>query len=200
MDLYYPNYIENPVIDVRNLDGSDKECFVVDIDNRDIDMCKKYRTAVSNKPGTYGRGLLNTKKKGVTETVGLLGEIAFGKVFNLPVDVSYSSGGDFGDFKLIDKILDLKTAQTNYGKVLIQACNEFGYDIKMKSNMYAGAYMEGEYGPVVIVGWQTRKYISSKPIVPAIRGTHYNRELLYSEMLSIKELLEKYKKHLTNEI
>jgi len=197
-EMYYPKFIKEPIIKKFNFNDVIKECFFVKLDDYDIEKCKKYRTIISKKPGIYGRGLLNEKESNVAETTGKLGEVAFGKIFNLPIDFSYSTNGDFGDFELINKKIDIKTARMNYGRTLILARNEFGYDISMKSDIYVGAYLYGEYSSVVIVGWHARKYLYNKPIVPAVRGKHYNREMFYRETQPMKELLEKHRNFINN--
>jgi hypothetical protein len=194
--LYTPKFIEEPVVRVLPFNGIMKKCFIVELDHDDVEKCKNFRTIISKKPGAYGKGLLNDKEPGVAEFVGQLGETAFGKVFHLPVDFSYATNGDKGDFKIFNgmRILDVKTSKTCYNKSLVQAVNESGRHVSLPSEIYVGAYLIEEPYSVVFVGWQTRKYLVKQPIVPGLRGRgHKNREIPYNEMLPMRALLEEHR-------
>jgi hypothetical protein len=147
----------------------------------------------SSKSGEYGYGLLNSPlDRHRTERLGRIGEKALSLYLNKEVDFEYKVGGDNGDLKS-EKIVDIKTASRNYGKLLIQAKSEFGYCITLKSDYYVGAYCVSEcaknkLAEIELVGWINKRKVITKPIVPAMRGTHKNYEVKYSELEPIETL------------
>lgn len=101
-NLYQPIVIENPSTEKQGK----KTLFLMEVNNREYCICEEesWNRWASEKPGRYGRGGANTKSDPrLVERTGLLGEMAFGKLFNLPVDLEYKKGGDKYDFLIFNR-------------------------------------------------------------------------------------------------
>ncbi len=146
----------------------------------------------NTKTGKYGKGILNTKDdKFKVERIGLLGEIAFAKLFNLKTDFEYRKGGDKYDFVLNGKAIDVKVAAKfpEYRKGLILRRSERGYEIKVSKDIYVFGYLKSE-SIVTFVGYQHKSFIEKLPIVDSrIRFfAHKNCEVNYDDLICLKEL------------
>lgn len=182
-----------------------KECILVEIPQNEYKIIEESAQNMwcSKKNSEYGKGLLNTEEdKFKTERVGRLGDLAFAKIFNLPIDLNYIHNGDECDFyfgfkldKLISKV-DVKTSykKPNYEKGLIYAINQWGKQIPLKSDIYIFQFIENEdrlkkTAKVCIIGYSTQDYIKNIVPVKSRVSRHYNYEILYKDLKSIKDLL-----------
>ena len=149
-------------------------------------LCVKHAEDMwaNKKTGEWGKGLLNTPEDPhKAERVGTLGEMAFSKHSNLPIDLTYIEGGDQQDFVLVDstnRTLNIKTAARNYNQALIKVkSSPTGKLIKMKNDVYVFAYIiseiqDAQKATLMLVGWETKEEIEKWPIVPAMKGRHMN--------------------------
>lgn len=91
-----------------------------------------------SKPGTYGVGLLNTGSDPArTERLGILGEMAFSRLFGGSPDTSYQDKGDGGKDLLYNGYsVNIKVAvrQKEYG--IIYAQSDRGRKIPLSSDIY----------------------------------------------------------------
>ena len=187
MGLYLPTKIlpDNCTIKVKK---KDIDVFSVDITQNDYQVCDNFIMWGSTKKGKWGEGLINSEEdKKKAERTGLLGEMAFAKVFGLPVNIDYCEGGKDYDFILSCVIkIDVKTAarRPKYNAGLVR-CN------KLKADIYVFAYIKDENrdektATVILVGWDYASNIMRQKRNRAKIGYHENYELDYANLLPIK--------------
>lgn len=102
-DLYYPDTIDP----YYGWDGS----VIIKLNRDEKRKAIEYsKNCWSNKKaGAYGSGTQNTKSDpNKIERIGKLAEIAFAKIYNLGVDLSYREYGDNYDFKTDNYSIDVK--------------------------------------------------------------------------------------------
>jgi hypothetical protein len=198
---YFPKVIENPQVTNKLFAGKIKECFIVEIFDEEYELCDKAsRNFWSNsKPGAYGAGLGRTIDDPFKPArTGLLGQMAFGKLFDTSVDVIYRYGGDKQDCLLGDKYkVDIKCAMKNYGKGLIYCRNESGKLILLDKDIYVFSYIDSEdrnlkKATVVMIGFSLRQDIMERAnIKPGKAGKkHLNYEMSFDKLRSISGFLE----------
>lgn len=196
-----PNKIDVPELIVVNFYTCERECVQVQITGEEYALCDKTSSNYwsNNKPGAYGKGLGSTyddKYKPVR--TGLLGQMAFSKLFGLPVDTKYRKYGDKYDNLLKGKKVDVKCAMRNYGKGLIYHTNEWGRRIPLDKDIYVFSFIKDEDRPnnnatIVIVGYAEKDEISSIPPSLGMKGNgHLNYEVPFADLRSILELKEIY--------
>jgi len=194
---YYPEFLECPDTTTLKQDGRYIEAMSVMVEKEEYAVCVKGSLGenywANSKPGDYGQGLLRESgDEYKTVRTGLLGQMAFAKLFHDRLDVKYREFGDEFD-NLIDQYkIDIKCAARNYGRTLVR-CSGRGYEIN--KDYYVGGFVEREereYGwaRVVMVGWVDKAYVLNQPRVDAIRGSHKNKEMWFSEMRPLTELME----------
>lgn len=144
----------------------------------------------SKKKGKYGAGLLNSREDPFrTERLGLLGEMAVCKCINQPINLSYAEYGDGGSDIIIKDIrFDVKTASYDYGMVCIQVINEGGKHINKDVGGYIATFKElddydDKRAVIILVGYQFKGFVDSLPTVPARKGSHFNKELLFDDLI-----------------
>lgn len=148
----------------------------------------------SSKTGVYGSGLLNSSSdKFKTERIGRLGEVALSKLFYLPIDSKFREMGDDNDFSFLGIKIDVKTANRDYGKLLVYAQNERGKEIPLKSDIYVAAILtyeslELKKATIIFKGWCNQTQLVQGGRVPAMKGTHKNWAIDYSNLNSIESL------------
>ena len=184
--------------------GHEIEIYKVFIDSENYEACdeaSKQWWTKNKRGGEWNPGLLNnpydTRK---TERVGILGEMAFGIMTGLPVNLSYKEFGNTTDFDVLKYGLDVKTAAKNYNAGLIRCIDEYGRSIPLESDIYAFTYVEFEdrnakEATIVLVGYQTRNFILQRPIVPARKGYHKNYEIPYHELKPMSMFMSVYEKY-----
>jgi len=194
----HPVQIIEPTVVEKVFDGTKIDCIVVEVYGDEYDACVKASEKYwgNSKPGVYGAGLGNTDgDKFKTPRTGLLGQMAFAKIFNQPVDLEYRKGGDKFDNKIGDYTYDIKCAMWNKGRNLIQHTNEFGQKNQqaLSKDCYILSYIESEDRmrkkcKIVIVGFATKKDIQECETNVG-RAGHLNYVVPFSEARSIVKLL-----------
>lgn len=151
----------------------------------------------NKKRGNYGGGLVNTNTDPFkVERTGRLGEIAFSKIASIPIDLSYIEGGDDYDFKIQDKLCDIKTRCQRYANQvgLIYAFTESGKEIPLTADIYIFAFLENENltkktTTVYLVGYCTQEMLKTWGIKKARRGSHFNYEAPFKDLLPLDKLI-----------
>lgn len=202
-NFYQPEVIQ-PVIYVTPIDNID--ALVVLIEGEEYDKCEEYshKRACNKKTGEWGKGMIN--KDGdprKVERTGLLGEMAFSKIFGYPIDLTYREDGDRYDF-IMPKVgtIDIKTASKfpHYRSGLIKAPYKKDRTLKkLPCDMYVFAYIDSEdiqnkKAKIVVVGGRLRRDIQKLPTVPARMGSHSNYEITYSTLNPTSKMLTIFKK------
>lgn len=192
-----------PTVVKQLFSGIEKDCIVVEVSGNEYDACvnasigKKFWG--NSKPGAYGSGLGKTDDDEFKPArTGLLGQMAFAKIFNQPVDLEYRKGGDKFDNKIGKYTYDVKCAMRNRGEGLIQHTNEFGKknEQALSKDFYIFAYIESEdrirkICKIVIVGYATRQDIQECETKTGYRGNgHLNYVPRFGKLRSIVKLLE----------
>jgi hypothetical protein len=183
-------------------------CVFVKIEGREYDVCEETSKVwwSSSKSGAYGKGLLNSKDDPAkTERIGLLGQMAFAKLINEPVDLSYRHGGDKYDFLISGKYkIDIKCASWDYGKNLVQKTNEYGYPQKIDKHIYVGSFIDQEdrsnkNASIVLVGYYLKEDVLCANTAKGSKGNgHFNYELQFHRMKPIMKLIDKIKNYKLN--
>jgi len=199
----HPAQIIEPTVVKKMFSGTEIDCIVVEVDGDEYDACvnasigKKFWS--NSKPGAYGAGLASTAAdKFKTARTGLLGQMAFAKIFNQPVDLEYRKGGDKFDNKIGRYTYDIKCATWDSGQNLIQHTNEFGKknEQALSKDLYILSYIESEDKiqkkcKVVIVGYATKKDIQEcETKIGKLGKGHYNYVVRFVKSRSIVKLLE----------
>lgn len=203
--LYEPLLVE-PKIKTIFFNHVKKECFSVMVSGEEYvtgEQSAEWWWSKS-KPGFYGQGLANSKEDGNrTIRTGVIGEIGFGKIFNLPIDLGYVKNGKDQDFIIgPNETIDVKTATYNYGCVCIQAINEKKIKIPLKADIYVGGFLQNEDRnkksvEVIFVGYIKKEFINPNPVKARKEGaTHMNYEVPYKDLQPIKLLLKAHKRYI----
>lgn len=202
-NLYYPKPSRFDVVK-QWYNGFEIEVFKVFIDTDNYEACEESSNQwwTKNKSGgEWNPGLLNTTYDSrKTERIGILGEMAFGIMTGLPVNLAYKQFGNTTDFEVFKYSLDVKTAAKNYNAGLIRCIDEYGRSVSLSSDIYAFNYVECEdrnakEATLVLVGYQTRNTIVTRPIVPARKGYHKNYEIPYHELKPMSMFMSIYQKY-----
>ena len=206
----HPVQIIEPTVVKKVFDSTEINCIVVEVDGNEYDACVNASIGKNfwgnSKPGAYGAGLGSTTvDKFKTARTGLLGQMAFAKIFNQPVDLEYRKGGDKFDNKIGKRTFDIKCAMRgDSGRNLIQYINERGQinQQALSKDIYILSYIESEDRmrkkcKIVIVGFATKKDIQECETQIAEAG-HSNYVVRFSKSRSIVTLLELKKKEYGN--
>lgn len=195
---YYPEHLEYPDTTILKQDGRYVEAMSVKIEGEEYAVCVMASLDdnywANSKPGEYGQGLLRERgDEFKTVRTGLLGQMAFAKLFGDRLDIQRREGGDEYDNLISSYKIDIKCAARNYGRTLVR-CSGRGYEIN--KDFYVGGFIEREerehrWARVIMVGWFDREYVLNQPRVDAIRGSHKNKEMWFSEMRPLTSLMEK---------
>lgn len=193
-----PIPITQPQVVKRLFNGKEQECILVEVKGDEYTACDNASRNFwgSSKKGTYGKGLLNSENDPhKTERIGLLGQMAFGKLTDEPVDLVYRHGGDKQDNLILGKYkLDMKCAARNYGANLIQKTSEFGKEQKIDKHIYVGSFLDSENreekkAEILLVGFCLQKDVLNAKVAPARKGNHINYEIPFEEMRPISNLI-----------
>lgn len=203
------NFSKNYNIQQYVFDGKIKDCYRVIVSGDDWSLCheaSKHRWS-NEKTGHYGSGMANTANDEFRVTrIGLIGEVAFGKIFDLEVDFGYRKGGDKSDFVMgPEKLVDVKTATClqRYARGLIYAKSEGGVVIPLKADIFVFSFLEKESKEekaaiVNFVGYEVKSVIEK--IIPVlgrkIGSKHMNYEIKYSEMKPMSLLIKAHERFL----
>jgi hypothetical protein len=206
--LYTPIYINDPTSFIFCFNRVKATGILVRVEGEEYDACDSasQHWFASGKKGKYGPGLLNTDPKDPrkTERIGLLGEMATGKIIHQPVDLRYRKGGDNCDFCVKGQRIDVKTnsylREESPSTEIIVYANE--YDMSNKINckyrdmdVYLVSYLKDEnreerWAEIVLVGYHLGSIVK-KNFESLIRKTrkrgkdHYNIELLYCNAFNL---------------
>lgn len=176
----------------------EQDCILVCIENHEYNACDAASRNfwASSKGGIYGKGLLNSENDPCkTERIGLLGQMAFSKLIDEPVDLVYREFGDKQDNLIFNKYkIDIKCAARNYGANLIQKTNEFGREQKIDKHIYVGSFLESENreekkAEILLVGFCLQEDVLKAKVAPARRGRHINYEIPFEQMRPITKLV-----------
>jgi hypothetical protein len=196
-----PYLIEDPIKTKFFFNNKEKECIIVEIKDEEYLACEKTSQGdnywANSKPGAYGAGLGNTHEdKYKAVRTGLLGQMAFSKVFNQPMDLEYKKGGDKYD-NLIGKYkYDIKCAMKNYGKGLIYHTNEWGKKIPLDKDIYVFSYVHSEdrnnkKASIILTGFALKEDVRKCNVEVGFRGNgHLNYVVNFENLKSISKLLE----------
>ena len=152
----------------------------------------------NSKKGAYGAGLAKTVDDPFKPArTGLLGQMAFAKVFRLPMDLKYRQGGDDFDNTIGGCKIDIKCATKNSGESLVYKTNEYGREVPINKDIYVLSYLQEEdrqkqYAKIIIVGFNFRKDVLKSEVKPGYKGKgHMNYVLPFLDARPIDHLLEK---------
>lgn len=156
----------------------------------------------NKKKGAYGKGLVNTEDDPYkTERTGKLGEMAFSKMYQLPMDLSYREGGDNQDFICDGIKVNVKTSTKKpwYCAGLVTAGHYRGTDfvpLEIKHDYYVFGYVEMEdkktsTASIVLVGGCDKATLINREIKRAIKGYHMNYQIPYAELTEIDKIVFK---------
>ena len=199
----HPVQIIEPTVVKKLFDGTEIDCIIVEISGDEYDACVTASMGGNfwgnSKTGAYGAGLGKTiDDEFKPARTGLLGQMAFGKLSNQPVDLKYRKGGDRFDNKIGRHLIDIKCSMGNKGEGLIQHTNEFGKknEQALSKDFYIFAYIESEDRirkkcKIVIVGYATRQDIQECETKIGYKGNgHLNYVARFGKLRSIVKFLE----------
>ena len=204
---YLPSHSE-PVYGDVVYNGKKIECAKIEIGSNEYALCdaSSYHRGCSKKKGVFGRGLINDEKDPFhVERCGNLGEMAFGKLFGLPVDFTFRQRGDNGDFSMGKYSVNVKTATYNYWTGLVrvyksQADKDADVRIALDADLFVFGWLGTESRDkknsiVYLAGYHKKEYIFDKcDIKPARKGReHFNYEVPFVGLSPIRQLLEKWR-------
>lgn len=202
MDFYYTPEQVQPVIETQtcwvNVNGKPKAksypVVSVTISGDEWLVCHEYsfRRGCNKKTGTYGVGIENSKfgnnDPRIVERLGLLGEMALAKLWNLPVDFTERDYDQY-DFMCHGKKIDIKVSNGYYSGNFIQVINQNGYHIPLRHDIYIGGHVAKEdktkqFATIVLAGWQTHEFVEGLPTVKSTAkgASHYNKRLEYADL------------------
>lgn len=145
----------------------------------------------------YNGGLLNSARDPRrTERLGIIGQIAFGKAMNREVDLSYKRGGDDYDDVVLGQTIDVKLSQRNYGCGFVTSTKS-GDSMMSFKDIYVFSYLESEsdsHASVKIQGIKSFVNFKLNWLTPARRGTHYNWEVPFRDLVPIEQLIDLWQK------
>lgn len=202
VEHFYTPEKTKPVLNKLVFEEVEKVVYSIVVENEEYEKCVEASGNMwaNEKTGVYGGGMLNTKNDPRrTERIGKLGEMAFSKIFSIPIDLTYRRGGDKQDFLTSDsKKINIKTAseKKSYNCGLVKATNDNGTKlIPLSCDIYVFAYVaydnrDKNEASVVVIGYMEKEEIEKKTPVPARNkfASHLNYEVPFVELKPIKDL------------
>lgn len=184
--------------------GKKKKCYIVEVKDKDYEICSEASGNLwaNSKTGYYGSGILNKKDDPHrTERIGLLGEMAFSKITNLPYDFTYKVRGKPQDFNFDDYSIDVKTSAKYpaFEAGLIYAQNEKGKLVKIKPDYFVFSFLmeedrEKKFAKLCFLGYIKKKHLENLEMVKARQGFHMNYEIPFIELKPLVKLIQKINK------
>ena len=182
-------------VEIEFVDDNFKEVVRVVIPKTELrDMSKQRgQWACENKPGEWGEGILKD-----AVGVGLRGEMAFAKITGRSIDLKPKAAGTGGgsDFVMHGVPVELKTKKmgSNHNHLLVRCLTESGNVAPMRSEIYiasriVSAFAVPGHEVVHLMGWVDRTELLKQETVPARRGRHHNKEVSFSQLRDMRELL-----------
>lgn len=204
MKHYYTKTVKPKIEKEKFLDGTIRDCVVVDIFGKEYELCEDVAKIYwsHGKSSAFGVGMISTPEDPYrTERVGVLGEAAFSKISGLPMDVSRINYGDEQDYVINKKHkVDVKCASRNNGVNLVRCVTSGGFEKPMDKDIYIMSYMKRENrqekkATISIVGFHTNKTLKQCPVEPGLRPSrHMNYESYFEDTKPIVPFLEMCKK------
>jgi len=198
MDVYIPHKVE-PQYEEIKFDDCNINAIKVDLSSSEYAIAEyaAQNMWANKKRGNYGRGLVNTDTDPYkVERTGRLGEIAFAKIMNTPLDVSYIEGGDHYDFVINKLKYDVKTRCQKYSQQvgIVYAYSESGIEISLSSDIYVFAFLENEHlmektVTVYLVGYCDQTTLKEFGLRKARRGRHFNYEAPFKNLQPMSNLI-----------
>lgn len=179
-----------------NLDcnGNTIEAIIVDIGGKEFEMCEKVKMWSSSKTDDWGKTTMNTfEDNNKAERTGKLGEMAFGKITNSPVDFTYKKYGDDMDACFMGHKINVKCQRSLYG--LWVRCEERGHKITLNEDLFVFTYLEFEdrlkKNAVVYLLGCTPKYEVIRWKIEQRRGHDWKNYVgSYSQLFPMRRLLD----------
>jgi hypothetical protein len=146
----------------------------------------------NSKCGLWGAGYINTEEDPRrAERVGRLGEMAFCKISNSAMDISYLHGGDETDTIFRNQKINIKASVKLYGVVMVR-CEMGGVEIPLKDDYYVFCVVNRDdrikkVAEIHMLGYLPREEMVSKPKIP--KKSWVNHVCTYHEIYPIKHLL-----------
>ena len=197
--MYNPDKIIDPEIIINKFNGVDKKCVKIDIYNDEYKICETSSIGdnfwANSKSGVYGSGIGRTSDDPFKPVrTGLLGQMAYSKLFGDSVDLIYRHGGDKYDNLLGKYKVDIKCAMKNYNKGLVYYKSERGKFIPINKDIYVFGFVNNEDRnlkkcTIILVGYCTSKHLKNCNIVKGYKGNHYNYEVPFCKLRCILELI-----------
>lgn len=199
--------LNEPIFELITINKKSIKTISIDIIDDEYDIVQEIAKKMwsNTKSGFYGSGMLNTKSDPYrVERIGKLGEAAFGKLFNLPVNIETIENGDNGiDFVIGKEKIDVKCSARDYGVGLVKATSESGKVLlHLNSDCYVFGYIESDdivnkKAKVKLIGYKTKQSILKTKTCPARmhEAKHMNYEIPYESMSSIYFLLNNKNKY-----
>lgn len=194
--------------------AANKTWEIIKVGDREIEVCRilieannyevcdhySFERWSNVKKGEWGAGLVNSKDDPrKVERVGLFGEIGIGLLFNQRIDLTYREGGDQFDFLLFGKTVNVKMrteSPPRHDRALIKCRHTAdSHYMPLEHELYMFGFMDWEHerkASVCMVGGIYRENIDTSVEHPAYRGSHFNHEVHYRNMIPIRKLLEDY--------
>ena len=185
-------------------DDVEKIAYNIMIEADEYDICVEAAQNMwaNKKKGSYGKGLANTEDDPYkSERTGKLGEMAFSKLYQFPVDLTYREGGDDQDFVCNGAKINIKTSTKKpwYASGLVTAGHYRGTEyvpLEIKHDYFIFGYIEMEdkkskKASVVFVGGCPKETLVNREIKRAIKGSHMNYQIPYSELTDIDKIIFK---------
>lgn len=204
--MYTVDPVVSPIISKKKThNGKVTECYIVDLEKHEWKACHEAsigdRFWGNSKSGAYGKGLCGSDDDPYKPArIGLIGQVAFAKLFYQKADLEYRNGGDSHDTMLGGATVDIKCATRDRGEGLIQKTNEFGAENPqaLSKDIYVFGFVEYEdmkekEATVAFVGFAFRWDVAQCKVADGYRGKgHKNYVVPYSGLHSITKLRSLY--------
>jgi hypothetical protein len=194
-----PQQILRPEFVALKFKGIEKQCISVTIEGKEYDDCAEAAKNfwASSKKSQYGVGLGNARNDNQkVERTGFLGETAFAKLIDEPVDFEYKKFGDKEDFLILGKYkIDVKCAMSNYGQNFLIKTDARGREQLFEKDFYVGSFVlsddrENKKAEIVLTGFYSLKELLNCSIEPGKRGGHINYIMPFHKTRPILSLIE----------
>ena len=135
----------------------------------------------------------------IPSSVGKISEMAFGKLIDKSPDFSYHINGDFTDFTLNSRTIDIKTTTNTKRHVrdgktcYLRVINEQGYEVKnWKKDIYVVSWtrkLTDDMLQVAFFGYYLLDDVIKLPLIKSYYSTHRNKLLVLKNARPLKEII-----------